>query len=347
MMRGESRFYALDGIRGFAALAVAAYHYSAINGLAVFPGFLAVDLFFVLSGFVIAMSYAAKLEQGLGVTGFMILRLERLYPLWLLGGLVALAHFLTMGLATTAPKWLAGITVANLLMLPAPAEHSIFPLNMPGWSLFFELLVNFVFALGLWRLRNIALTAIMVVAGVVLVAMATAPHYFNMGSEWPTFFGGVPRALYSFLAGVMIFRLGAAAGRRVSWLSLVPIALALLAICWTPPAAMLVEVQRLSVLLLFPLLVWLAVRWELPPVLKKAAQRLGDISYPLYVLHVPLLFLGDAAREWTGSAEAGLPIYVASVALLAWPAAVADRAVRAWIKRLRLARANRPLQAAT
>lgn len=345
-MHKESRFYALDGIRGFAALAVAVYHYSAINGLAVFPGFLAVDLFFVLSGFVIALSYADKLERGLGVSGFMTLRLERLYPLWLLGGLIALVHFLAMGLATTAPKWLAGITVANLLMLPASAEHSTFPLNMPGWSLFFELLVNFAFALWLWRLRNIVLTAIMLGAGVLLVAMATAPHYFNMGSEWPTFLGGVPRTLYSFLAGVMIFRLGAAVGRRATWLSLVPVVLALLTICWTPPAEMLVEAQRLSVLLLFPLLVWLAVRWELPPGLEKAAQRLGDISYPLYVLHVPLLFLGDAAREWTGSAEEGLPIYLTSVALFAWLMAVVDRAVRARLKRLRLARAARPLRAA-
>lgn len=342
MMRGESRFYALDGIRGFAALVVVAYHSGAFGAM----GFLAVDLFFVLSGFVIAMSYAEKLEQGLGVARFMVLRLERLYPLWLLGGLVALACFLTQGLATTAPKWLAGITIANLLMLPAPAERSIFPLNLPGWSLFFELLVNFAFALGLWRLRNVTLTMIMIAAGIVLALMATAPHFFNMGSEWSTFSGGFPRTLYSFLAGVLIFRAGAATRRSSTWLSLVPIALLLMALCWAPSAAMRAEAQGASVLLLFPLLVWLAVRWELPPALENVAKHLGDISYPLYVLHVPLGFAGDAAEQWADSAETGLLIYVTGMALLAWPAAVADRAVRAWLRRLRLARASRSLQAA-
>lgn len=341
-MRGESRFYALDGIRGFAALVVVAYHSGAFEAM----GFLAVDLFFVLSGFVIAMSYAEKLEQGLGTMRFMVLRLERLYPLWLLGGLVALAYFLTQGLATTAPKWLAGITVANLLMLPAPAERSIFPLNLPGWSLFFELLVNLAFALGLWRLRSVTLTMVMVAAGIVLALMATGPHFFNMGSEWSTFFGGFPRTLYSFLAGVLLFRAGAAARRRSTWLSLVPIALLLTALCWTPPAAMRAEAQGVSVLLLFPLLVWFAVRWELPPVLEKVAKHLGEISYPLYVLHVPLGFVGEAAEQWANSTEMGLVIYVSGMALLAFPAAAADRAVRAWLRRLRLDRAARPLQSA-
>lgn len=341
-MRGETRFHALDGIRGVAALAVAAYHF--VGG---FPGFLAVDLFFVLSGFVIAMSYSERLKQGLGAAGFMILRLERLYPLWLIGCLVAVAGFVASGAAAAAPKWFAGITLANLLMLPAPAERWTFPLNIPGWSLSFEILVGLAFALGLWRLRTAALAALTVAAGAALIAMAAPPHFFDLGADWPTIWGGIPRTLYSFLAGVLIFRSGVAATRRVTWLAPVPIALSLLILLWTPPAALTGAVQGMSIMLLFPLLVCLAIRWEVPRVLERAAGLLGDMSYPVYVLHVPLLFIGEAAKTATGSVAAGLAVYLASVTLLALPAAMADRAVRGWLRRQRLSRGIAVVQTAT
>lgn len=332
-MRGESRFYALDGIRGLAALAVAAYHYGAVADLRTFPGYLAVDLFFVLSGFVIAMNYGERLSRGIGTLRFMVLRMERLYPLWLLGCLVALAHIVWMGGAATAPRWLAGITVANLLMLPAPADTYIFPLNMPGWSLFFEVLVNIAFAAMLWRLRNGAIAAIMLASAVMLGIMAWPHGTVNLGSDWPTIFGGVPRTLFSFLAGVMVFRLGAATARRATWLSLVPAALALLAILWTPPLALRLGSELLWVLALFPLLVGLAARWESPAMLQRACKHLGDISYPVYVLHVPVMFIGSAAAGMTGSAKLGLPVFLVVLITLSLPAASADRVVRGWIRR--------------
>lgn len=77
----------------------------------------------------------------------------------------------------------------------------------------------------------------------------------------------------------------------------------------------------------------MAVCWELPASLHKAASHLGNLSYPIYVLHVPLLFLAGPAKAVAGSSAGGVALYVATVTLLAVPAASADRARRDWVKR--------------
>src|ERR1041385_8149717 len=91
-----SRFEALDLLRGLAALAVVAFHVPHIPGtLSLAPrGYLAVDLFFALSGFVLAYAYGAELARGGNIRRFMVQRLIRLYPLYLIallaGALLAL-----------------------------------------------------------------------------------------------------------------------------------------------------------------------------------------------------------------------------------------------------------------
>src|SRR5580692_3274314 len=88
----RQRLVALDGARGLSALAVAFFHFDRN----VWPahGYLAVDLFFLLSGYVIAGAYETRLQRGSGLGWFFGVRMARLYPIYLFGTLIGLACYL-------------------------------------------------------------------------------------------------------------------------------------------------------------------------------------------------------------------------------------------------------------
>jgi peptidoglycan/LPS O-acetylase OafA/YrhL len=142
---------ALDGLRGLAALAVALFHaaifFPALTVIAPANGYLAVDFFFVLSGFVLAHAYSERFAKGMTACAFMGRRLRRLYPLYLL----SLALWLPLGIRglmsrTLDPRQTIIAAVAALLYLPAPQSFLVYPLNPPTWSLFYELAANLFFA---------------------------------------------------------------------------------------------------------------------------------------------------------------------------------------------------------
>lgn len=158
MTKTPTRYLALDAMRGLAAIAVLLYHFTMHSGgTVVFASApLAVDLFFCLSGFVIAHAYQDRIIAGLNLTSFLRLRLVRLYPAYLVGfviGVYALALKQSGGQADISIGGLIGSAVCNLLYLPFPGPHSvvmyddlipgsIFPVNDPAWSLFFEFVAN-------------------------------------------------------------------------------------------------------------------------------------------------------------------------------------------------------------
>ena len=142
----KPRYVNYDGLRGLAALAVMLFHCSERMGLgqAVPNGYLAVDFFFALSGFVIAEAYIDRLKGGMSVFRFMLLRFVRIYPVYiigLLGGCIffvgaASFHIQGIGFADVGLAFLFGIT-----FLPIPVELGLFPpilpLDGPAWSLSF------------------------------------------------------------------------------------------------------------------------------------------------------------------------------------------------------------------
>src|SRR5262249_19215172 len=140
--------------------------------------YLAVDVFFALSGFVLAHSYERKLLTDLSLVGFMRIRLRRLYPLYFLalvvGGLIALGRGEDVTAAFTT----------GLLFLPAPQGDVLFPLNVPAWSLFFELVINFAYALTIRFLTNRALGVIIAAGAVAVVALALSYGGMDVGWGW-------------------------------------------------------------------------------------------------------------------------------------------------------------------
>ncbi len=288
-MAAGRTYYGLDGLRGFAALAVLAFHASqVVHAPWLMPsGFLAVDLFFVISGFVIAHAYDLRMA-GLGPAGFLISRAARLYPLFLLG--------VALGLVRVGEQVLAGRDVSgwalsllcNLSFLPAPpsafSKVVLFPLDGPGWSLMLEVWVNVAFALLFPRLSQRVLLGVAITTGAALVVCAVFwPRLLDGGSEWPTVGMGPIRVLYSFSIGVLLRR---NEGRLPNLSRLSPLVGPIVLILMHAPRDGLGALG--FILLVSPALVIAASQTKRrSPVAAWGAST----SYPLYVLHFPLLGL--------------------------------------------------------
>ena len=345
---GRRTFATLDGLRGLAALLVV-YHHQHLAGINGAPpaAYLAVDLFFLMSGFVIAHAYEDKLRDGMAPLAFMRLRLIRLYPLYLLGSaiglLVALAFWRLSALHPASTVELVRAVASGLAMLPyfdADPSQVAFPLNGPAWSLFFELLINLVYAVFAVRLSNRTLAAVCVVSAILLEVLAFRAGSLNVGFQTVGFFGGVPRVALSFFGGVLIFRLHRAG--RLPRLSISPL--------WALVAALALLVSPLEVTPLgavavvafgFPAVLMLAVcTCEPAKALARPFALLGEVSYPLYAVHGPIIVgLLMASRFWDWDLPAvrlqvafALPLALAGLALIL--SRRYDRPTRAFLSNL-------------
>jgi len=200
------RFLALDALRGVAALIVVLCHTQPFSPWAPRFGHLAVDIFFLLSGFVLAFNYEPRFRAGFSFAEFIRARIIRLYPLYLLGLVVGIV-FPPKAL-TVSDIWEA--TAANLFVLPSyiPRIYAIFPLNGPFWSLFFEFWVaNLLFALLRHRLSWNVLMWLLGCSAVSMLVSEKIYHTFNVGILWVDFIPGFARVIFSFFTGVALSRL--------------------------------------------------------------------------------------------------------------------------------------------
>lgn len=346
-MSGEERrrtFHTLDGLRGVAALAVAFRHIPD-NAIAAWTpeSYLAVDLFFVLSGFVLAHAYAARLAAGMRVADFAVIRLTRLYPLYLVASLITLALVLVPAWAGhfhPPPRSLRTIVLALLFVPtvdPSDPHIGLFPLIGPAWSLFFEFAVNLLFAAIATRLdtRRLAL----VLAGGAAFLMATVAHFgtLDVGYSQANAWGGFGRVGFAFFAGVAAHRLWAASAlpwlRVPAWAAAVAV-LAMFHFAPARPAAW----DTALVLVAMPTLVLASARAEPPRWLARPFAVIGLASYAVYVLTNPVDQWFETLVPWAevntfaGAGTAGAVAMVAAILALAlaldrWY----DVPVRAWL----------------
>ena len=329
-------------------MAVVVFHLSSIRlepGL-VPHGYLAVDFFFVLSGFVVAYAYERALQTSLSLHAFVIKRLVRLYPLAALGA--------AMGLALLLLKWrfypdkvdsLPRILISGLfnsLMLPtvfssAAAHYEMFPGNGPLWTLFFELGVNVLWAWVGTRLRSSALLVVAAVSWLALAVLATRFGTLNIGYDMQTFSAGVARVCFGFPLGVVIYR--ARDSLRLPALRLGPVLLAvvLLAVLASPVNADHAGMpwwDLLSISLLLPVIVVLGVSQGQAG---RLGAFLGMLSYPVYVLHFPLLLVVSALHQTVLAGWDIHPVMLAGLAAIILLAVAAqwgyDEPVRRYLLR--------------
>ena len=295
-MPPKTTYATLDGLRGLAAAAVFTRHVPSRSWAFWLPGsYLAVDLFFMISGFVLAHAYGERLGRELSVRRFMLARFIRLWPLYILGTAAGLAVRLVAsraGLPIATGGFLPS-GVIGLFMLPTPGtlsgSTSPFPFNGPAWSLFWELVIGLVFAVLGPRMRPGQLAVVIAIGIALLLATAAAFGSLDSGSSWSDFLGGGGRVVFAFFAGVAIYRLQRAVPLRAAppaWVW----ALVLLAVFaghirpgWRP------VYDVLMVVAVFPIIVFMGSCREPKGWLRQASLVLGRISYPLYVTQSPLM----------------------------------------------------------
>lgn len=310
----KPHFGILDGLRGVAAIMVVWFHIFEAFATShldqrINHGYLAVDFFFILSGFVVAYAYDDRWES-MRIKDFLKRRMIRLHPMVVMGALIGALMFY----AQSCPVWdvskvtllsLFGATLLNMLLLPAPTGIEIrglgemFPLNGPSWSLFFEYIGSIFYAFYVRKLSTKALSWLVVVAALGLSAYAIfgplgdiCVGYSLTGME---FTGGLLRVLFSFTAGLLLFRVFKPIRvKGIFW-----IAGAVLIFFLSVPRIGGADhlwlnglYDTLCCVLVFPLLVYLGASGQIQDKFThKICRFLGDLSYPLYMLHYPFIYL--------------------------------------------------------
>lgn len=321
MIVETKRLAVLDAMRGIAAIVVVFFHRRWL-----FPGqewfysgYLAVDFFFCLSGVVIAYAYDERLRTGMSIREFALQRLIRLYPMLFIGVTFAAALFAIHSvLVHESPFYCIWSIAAAFAVLPNPVSHTrqLFPINGPEWSLLFEFLINIIYASGIWRLRARAILLLIVGLFVLLAFAARGAELGTLGIYRGYFIGGFARAGFSFLAGVLIFRIGVRSPRFNSSMLAALIAIILLLVLMGPWSLDTTARQLFAVAIVFPLIVYFGYIAEVGTWQMVAAEILGAISYPLYTIHYPLLGLFDAAVARIGAASFSAMLIVPYVLIL-------------------------------
>jgi peptidoglycan/LPS O-acetylase OafA/YrhL len=290
------RFGTLDGLRGAAATVVLLGHLSGPFHPYATHGYLAVDLFFLMSGFVVAGAYERKLKAGWGVTSFMSARLKRLWPLYALSFVVGLACYAVARSLKPADNFLfpalplGSVVAMSLFFVPQFARYgggAAFPLNPAAWSLSVEIFGNLVYAAVARAVTDTTLKAIAAVGAVGIVVVALRTGWLNVGVDVDETAHGYIRYAFSFPLGVLFWRMHAAGTLpRLPVPAFVPLAAAVALMSGLVPQSPLYDAA--VVVLVFPVLTIAAVSSEPSPRWAGPFAWAGAVSYPLYALHEPI-----------------------------------------------------------
>ncbi|HEV2481031.1 MAG TPA: acyltransferase [Puia sp.] len=299
----KKHFLVLDGLRGIAALAVVVFHFMEFivpdySHSFIGHGFLAVDFFFCLSGFVIAYAYDDRMGK-LGLAEFFRSRLIRLHPLVILGSVLGLLGYLFNPLGNPTQHIdafrIIEIFLCSILLIPFPAMasrfYNLFSFNAPAWSLFWEYIANILYAVVLCRIRRRYLLLLLIPAAAGICFVIYRSGSLLGGWSGGTFWDGFARVSYSFLAGLFIYRSGWIFINRLGF----PALAALLALAFLIPFGKWnLLSESLIVLIYFPLLIVLGAGTKPEAWIRRFCIFLGKLSYPLYMTHYWLIWLfGD------------------------------------------------------
>lgn len=328
ILKTKPHFQILDGLRGLAAIVVVIFHFMEIiihdfSENFISHGYLAVDFFFCLSGFVVAYAYDNRIKS-MGLKTFLKIRLIRLQPLVVIGSILGLLTFLfdpyadlyaVYGFKETA---LLFITSMFLIPYPVVSERyfNLFNLNAPSWSLFWEYVANFIYAIVLYKATKAVLKVLVVMTAVGLFLLGWNTGNLLGGWSGGTFFEGLARIAFSFLMGMLILRCNWIIKNKLGLLGLS----ALLMLAFLAPHSDQWNwlVDPIIVVIFFPLIVALGAGATLSSKLYKINKFSGDISYPLYMTHYPFMwvFAGYVVVEEPSMAELSWVIPIITILLI-------------------------------
>lgn len=379
-LASKPRYEILDGLRGVASVIVVLFHvfetYSAGAAYQIINhGYLAVDFFFVLSGFVVGYAYDDRWGK-MTIWGFFKRRLVRLHPMVIMGTVIGLCFFYFgqcdgFPLIGSSPWWkVLLVFVMACLMIPCGPKMDIRgwgetnPLNGPNWSLTWEYVANILYALIFRRLPNVLLMLLVAAAGFCTLDLCLNLNVFGLLTEgrssliytpiggWSLtaeqIYIGQTRLFYPFLCGLLISRIGRYIKVKGGfwWCSLM-LAVILAVPCVGGPDNILNGVYNsVCILVLFPLIVSIGAGSEVRGSKSfRVCSFLGELSYPLYITHYPLMC---AQMNWAWSHPdaplfAHITVSVGTILLsifIAWACLkLYDLPVRAWLQEKWLKRA--------
>lgn len=373
-LASKPRFEILDGLRGVAAMLVVVFHlfetYS--SGPAdqiINHGYLAVDFFFVLSGFVIGYAYDDRWGR-MSTWDFFKRRLIRLQPMVVLGTLIG-AFWFYFGaapgfeLVMQTPWWkLLLIMILGCIMFPTPPSmdirgwKEINSLNGAQWSLLWEYVANILYALVVRRFSRVALGVMVALSAFLTIDLAMDLDVFGLlevrsyarytviggfGLTPDQIYIGICRLLYPFFGGLLLYRLGKLCVNLKSggmlWCSLaVAATLAVPHIGGETHQWLNGLYCAVIIMFVYPAIVAAGAGSPLKGKKTTAVCKfLGLISYPLYITHYPMIYvqMNWAARH--ADAPLGthiwvaVSIFVASIAVAYASVKVYDLPIRAWL----------------
>lgn len=347
----KPRYELLDGLRGVAALLVVCYHIGECFATSARDqwlnhGYLAVDFFFVLSGFVIGYSYDSRWKKGLTPGGFLLRRLVRLQPMVIIGVVLGVISFIFQG----CEKWdhesvSTGAVVASFLlglfMLPAlphtapdvRGNNEMFPLNGPSWSLFFEYIGSIFYAFFLHRLSTRALRVFVGVSavGLALVALGNGSGDYHIGVGWTAeghgFMMGLVRMTFSFSVGLLMSHGFTPLKTKGAFWICTSIIIVIMSAPYVgdvaEPSISNAVYDLVCTFFVFPFVVRLGASGKTTGSRSgRICEFLGAISYPVYIIHYPFMYL---MYSWSWDHGYGIdkvwPVAVAVVVtsiVLAW-----------------------------
>ena len=366
----KNHYEVLDGLRGVAALVVVIFHtfeaYADDNRFKqiINHGYLAVDFFFLLSGFVVAYAYDDRWEK-MTQWDFYKRRLIRLQPMVIMGSIIGAALFYFQAapmfpLVATTPAWkvlvvmVVGFTLIPLLpSMDIRGWQEMHPLDGPAWSLFFEYIANILYALGIRKLSNKALGVVVFLSGALLIHVAVFGNRGDVIGGWSVdqtqLHIGFARLLYPFFAGMLLMRLGKRIHVKGAFTLCSLLIVASLSIPrFGGPAHLWMNglYESFCIIVLFPAIVATGAGDR---VTGKFATRLcklfGDISYPLYITHYPLIYIYTAwvTRDKVPAAQGavvGALMLVVAITIAYACLKLYDEPVRQWLARRFLVKAE-------
>ncbi len=364
----------LDGLRGVAAILVLIYHIfegfafaESTNGegsgliTTLNHGHIAVDFFFILSGFVISYAYDDRWGK-MSLGGFFKRRLIRLHPMLIMGAVVGMISFLLTGCQqwsgeVTPISWVMIALLLTIFMVPAlpglPYEvrgnGEMFPLNGPMWSLFFEYIGNILYALVIRRLSTKLLAVLTAILGVLhaWIFVGDLSGYDSVGIGWTidtiNFWGGLVRMLFPFTMGMLLARTFKPREVKGAFWICSAMLIAVFAVPYIAKSGAislnsLYEVVCIAVI--FPIIVWLGACGKGGDnYTGRINNFLGELSYPLYIVHYPIMYIFYKRlienRCYTLGDTLGLSalVVLSSVALAYACLKLYDEPVRKWLAR--------------
>jgi peptidoglycan/LPS O-acetylase OafA/YrhL len=311
-MSAGPRLAGLDALRGIAALLVMGLHANAVfGGLGAFSkGYLGVDFFLMLSGFLMARMTEPRIAGGLPAKSFMVARYKRFWGMVALGSLIGIPY---LWIRSGGDWWpFLPALLANLALLPWPVANLLFALNIPAWTIFAELVANGAHVFALRRLSNLAVVGLTAVLGGLTIWVAISWGSLDVGARPGHVLAAIPRVFFAYCLGIALWRM-----RQERVLLAVPGPVALAAIPLAISGSWYAgwrgwQFDLMFVAVLCPLVISTATTIT-------RQTRLGwlsaAISFPLFATHLPIL---EAVRELGGNKAQAIPLALVTALLIVW-----------------------------